>query len=260
MTSAGFFINIGKTSLDFIRGLGAVSQLFLRAFRLSFVRLRLRLLVNQMIYIGYNSLLITTVTAIFTGMVLAMQLAFQMKQFGAIMYVGGTVAVAMARELGPVLTAIVIAGRVGAAITAEIGTMKVTEQIDALETLATDPTEYLVVPRMQAAMIMFPLLTVYAVSLGVFGGYLISTFKLNLSHSLVFNNITSFLTLPDIFSGIIKSFFFGLIIISIGCYKGFTTTSGAEGVGKATTESVVAASIAILVSDYFLTAIILMFI
>ncbi len=260
MNSDTFFTGLGKSSLDLLQGLGAASKMFVRALRVCPFCVRPHLLFSQMVYIGYNSLMITTITSFFTGMVLAMQLSFQMKDFGATMYVGGVVAVSMARELGPVLTAIVVAGRVGAAITAEIGTMKVTEQIDALRTLATDPIDYLVVPRLQAGMIMLPILTLFSVAMGCFGGYLIGVFKLNIGHAILVNNIAQYLTLADIFSGMIKAFFFGMMIIIIGCYKGFNTTSGAEGVGKATTESVVLSSIAILISDYFLTALILMFI
>ena len=259
MTTSGFFTSLGSGFLNLLGGLGAGSLLFYRVMCLVTCRIRYRQLFDQMVYIGYNSLAITTITAIFTGMVLAMQLSYQMKDFGAVMYVGGVVAVAMARELGPVLTAIVIAGRVGAAITAEIGTMKVTEQIDALETLATDPIEYLVAPRLQAAVLMFPLLTILADFMGLLGGYLIGVLKLDLGHSIMVSNITDLLTLGDIVSGLIKSVFFALIIVIVACYKGFHTTSGAEGVGRATTETVVISSIAILISDYFLTAIILMF-
>jgi phospholipid/cholesterol/gamma-HCH transport system permease protein len=209
---------------------------------------------EQMSKIGVDSLPIVSLISLFTGMVLALQSAYQMQKMSAEMYIASLVALSMTRELGPVLTALIVAGRVGASITAEIGTMKVTEQIDALDTLATNPIKYLVVPRFLALIIMLPLLTLYSDVIGGFGGYIIGVYKLNISHAMYMKNTWSPLKYKDVYTGLIKSFFFGVITCIIACYEGMTADGGAEGVGKATTSSVVVSFILIIASDCFFTA------
>lgn len=216
--------------------------------------LKLKYILAQMNKIGVMSLPIVLITSLFTGMVLAWQSAYQMQKIQAQIYIPTLVALSIIRELGPVLTALVVAGRVGAGITAELGTMKVTEQIDALETLATDPIKYLVVPRFLALLIVLPVLTVYADFVGIMGGYLIGVFKLNLLHNIYIQMTYNQLVLKDLFTGLTKSIVFAVIICIVGCYQGFTTEGGAEGVGRATTMSVVISFILIIAFDWLFTA------
>ncbi|NQT95236.1 MAG: ABC transporter permease [Candidatus Omnitrophica bacterium] len=215
---------------------------------------RRRQLFDQMYKIGVNSLPIVFLIAFFTGMVLALQSAYQMQRINAQMYIASLVALSMTRELGPVLTALVVAGRVGAAITAEVGTMKVTEQIDALETLATNPVKYLVVPRFLALIFMLPLLTVYADFVGMLGGYIVGVFKLHIGSNMYMNMTTSPLDLKDLYTGLLKSVIFAVIIAIISCYEGFRTSGGAEGVGRSTTLSVVTSFVLIIAADCLFTA------
>jgi phospholipid/cholesterol/gamma-HCH transport system permease protein len=177
-----------------------------------------------------------------------------MQRISAQMYIASLVALSMTRELGPVLTALVVAGWVGAAITAEVGTMKVTEQIDALETLATNPVKYLVVPRFLALLFMLPLLTVYADFIGMMGGYIVSVFKLHINSNMYLNMTTDPLKLKDLYTGLLKSAIFAMIIVIISCYEGFRTEGGAEGVGRSTTLSVVTSFILIIAADCLFTA------
>jgi phospholipid/cholesterol/gamma-HCH transport system permease protein len=215
---------------------------------------RHRQIFEQMSRIGVDSLPIVMLSTMFTGMVLAFQSAYQLQRFSAEMYIASLVAFSMTRELGPVLTALIVAGRVGASITAEIGTMKVTEQIDALETLATNPVKYLVVPRFLALVIMLPLLTVFADMIGIIGGYIIGVGKLGISHAMYMKNTWQPLKYKDVYTGLIKSFCFGMIICIVSCYEGMKAEGGAEGVGRATTASVVTSFILIIASDCVLTA------
>ena len=205
---------------------------------------------------GVNSIMVALVTAMFTGMVLALQtgITLERKMAGISSYLGGMVAVSMVRELGPVLTALIVTGRVGSAFAAEIGTMRVTEQIDALNTLATNPVKYLIIPRLVACVAMLPILTLFSDAIGVFGGFLVALTRFGQSPSLYADNALSMVQLADLFSGLTKSLFFGFIIATVSCYKGFTTSGGAEGVGRSTTSAVVLSSMAILGADYFLTA------
>lgn len=238
-----------------IRYVGGVSLLFGEAIRWVFSPpLKRRAIIEQMSKIGVASLPIVTLTAVFTGIVLALHGSYQMQKIGAEMYISGLVALSMIRELGPVLTALVVAGRVGSAIAAELGTMKVTEQIDALETLATNPVKYLVVPRLLAALFMLPLLTIYADITGMLGGYLVGVLKLGISPSMYIKMTWDVLDLKDIFAGLSKPFFFAIIISIIGCYEGFAATQGAEGVGRATTSSVVTSFILIIAFNCLFTA------
>jgi len=210
---------------------------------------------EQMSFAGAGSLMISFFVVFFTGIVIAMQSAYQLKQFGAVVYVAGLVAVTLARELAPVLTALVIAGRVGSAIAAELGTMKVSEQIEALETLALNPVRFLVVPRFLALLVMVPALTMVANIAGMLGGFLIGVFNLNINPYLYIDTTFRFLVTKDIVTGIIKSFVFAIIIALIACYQGLKTQGGAEGVGKATTSSVVVSFVLIIVFDCILTGV-----
>jgi phospholipid/cholesterol/gamma-HCH transport system permease protein len=211
-------------------------------------------ILKQMLDIGVNSLPVVLITAIFTGMVLALQSYTGFKRFGAEGLVGSVVALSMTRELGPVLTALIVTGRAGAAMAAELGTMRVTEQIDALETLATNPIKYLIVPRFFSGLIMLPSLTVIADIVGIIGGYFVTVILLNANVTTYMRMTWDYLQMQDIYNGLIKACFFGAILSLIGCYKGFYAAGGAEGVGKATTGAVVISFMAILISDYFLSA------
>lgn len=210
--------------------------------------------VRQMQVTGVRSLPIASVTAVFTGMVLALQTAYQLKKFGAEMYIGGIVGLSMARELGPVLTGLMVAGRVGAGIAASLGTMAVTEQLDALRTMGTDPVRYLVLPRFLALAIMLPVLTVYANLIGCFGGYIVSVYSLDINPQLYLQGTNQLVEAGDILHGLLKAAVFGMLIALAGCYAGLTCRGGAEGVGQATTFAVVLACMLILVANYFLTA------
>ena len=187
-------------------------------------------------------------------MIMALQTAYQMQRLGSEMYIASIVALSLVRELGPVLTALVVAGRVGAAITAEIGSMQVTEQVDALQTLATNPIKYLVVPRFLALSLMLPILTLYADIIGIFGGYFICIYKVGISSSLYLNITFDALLFKDLFTGLAKTVFFGMIIAFVSCYEGFNAEGGAEGVGRATRRAVVNTFILIISADCFFTA------
>ena len=204
---------------------------------------------NQSIRIGPGSFFISGVVVFFVGMILAIQTAYQMVKLSAEIYIPNMVAVALTRELAPVLNALIVAGRVGAGITAEIGSMAVTEQIDALRAFAVDPVKYLVVPRFLALIIMLPLLTIFADIIGIFGGFVICVFKLGMSPWLFLNMVKQSLYMKDIATGLIKTVVFGAIIALVGCQQGLSVKGGAEGVGKATTISVVVSFILIIMSD-----------
>ena len=212
-------------------------------------------IMNQMLEIGYKSIPVTCITTFFTGMVMAYQVGRSMEALmsGSSVFIGSAVAMSMLRELCPVLTALLLAGRVGSSIAAQIGTMQVTEQIDALRTLSANPIQYLAVPRFVGCLVMTPILTVLTDMVGILGGAFISYFGLEISVDKYFENIIQYVKLADLFSGLIKSFFFGIIIAVIACYQGFATKGGAEGVGKSTISAVVYSSMVILISDYFLT-------
>jgi phospholipid/cholesterol/gamma-HCH transport system permease protein len=210
---------------------------------------------TQMLEIGNRSLPVTATTIFFTGMVMALQIGRAMDTLmpGSSMYIGSAVTIAMFRELAPVMTGLMLAGRVGSAIAAQIGTMKVTEQIDALVTLATNPVQYLAVPRLLACIVMVPTLTVISDLMGVLGGGMIAFFALGVSPTVYIDNVLHFTSAPDFISGIVKSLFFGIEIATIACFEGFQTRGGAEGVGRSTIRAVVKISMAVLISDYFLT-------
>jgi phospholipid/cholesterol/gamma-HCH transport system permease protein len=216
--------------------------------------LKLRHILKQMEFVGVKSIFVVVLTGTFTGMVMALQGYHGFRMFAAESLVGSTVALGMTRELGPVLTSLMVTARAGSAMAAELGTMRVTEQIDALAVMAVNPVKHLVVPRLIAGVLMVPLLTVVSDFMGILGGYFVGVHILNINSGAFMKNIFKYVTLNDIYSGLVKAACFGLLMALIGCYKGFNTRGGAEGVGRATTEAVVLASISILVSDYILTA------
>lgn len=211
----------------------------------------------QMDVIGVGSLLIIVLTGFFTGGVLALQSSKSLKAFGAVHLTGQLVSLSLIKELGPVLTALMIAGRVGSGIASELGSMIVTEQIDAMRALGTDPTKKLVTPRMIASTTMVPLLTVVADTLGLVGGWLVSLYSLRLNSSLYWSTALRSLDYNNALEGLIKPVFFGFIVGMVGCYFGLRTRGGTRGVGQSTTQSVVTASIMVIVADFFLSKIIL---
>jgi phospholipid/cholesterol/gamma-HCH transport system permease protein len=211
----------------------------------------------QMDSLGVGSLSIVVLTGMFTGMVLALQSSATLDVFGARSYVGRLVALSMVRELGPVLTALMVTGRVGSGMAAELGSMVVTQQIDALRVLGSDPIRKLVLPRVVAAGIMVPLLTVISDTVGIFGGSLISIFQLKLSWEFYWRSVGQALGINDLIMGFSKPVVFGIILATVGCFMGLRTTGGTRGVGVSTTQSVVAASVLILISDFFMTKVLL---
>ena len=250
-----FFEFTGKKFISIVEEFGKVMLLFLSAFLWIFRKpFRFRAIVKQMEFVGVNSITVILITGAFTGMVLALQTYYGFRMFGGESLVGATVTLSMTREIGPVFTALMVTGRAGSAMAAEIGTMRVTEQIDDLYTMSVSPTQYLIMPRILAATLMLPILTIISDFIGIVGGYLVGVELMKINSGIFVAKIIEFVDLADIFNGLIKSACFGLILSLIGCYKGFYTKGGAAGVGRATTQSVVYSSITILISDYFLTA------
>ena len=245
---------IGRFTLGFFRETGKLS-VFTGDSVSGVVRPPLYwfLISQQMMRIGFYSLPVVGLTAFFTGGVLALQIYNGASRYGAESFVPVVVLVGITRELGPVIAGLMVAGRVAAAIAAEIGTMRVTEQIDALTTLSTNPIKYLVVPRLVAAVISMPILVAIADSIGVFGGYVASTQSLGFNGAVYMNNTMNGLTFDDVSSGLIKAAVFGFLIALMGCFNGFHSKGGAQGVGTATTNAVVSASILILAANYLLT-------
>jgi len=229
----------------------ALVWLFRRPFRPA-------LFLQAMEFIGAGSIFIVVLTGVFTGMVFAVQTVHTFRLFNAESLVGSTVAIALMRELSPVLTSLMVTGRVGSAIATELGTMKVTEQIDALSTMAVNPVQYLVTPRIVAAVVMLPILTGFVDLVGIGGSYYVSVHLLDIDSGMFFDKIQQFAKPWDVTSGLIKASVFGLILSLIGCYKGLTATGGARGVGMATTQTVVLSSVLILIGDYFLTLLLYM--
>ncbi|MDA8017605.1 MAG: ABC transporter permease [Thermoanaerobaculia bacterium] len=205
--------------------------------------------------IGVRSLGVALITTVFTGMVLALQTAYSLPSLGVKYYIGTVVSKSLTRELGPVLVALIVGGRIGAGMTAELGTMKVTEQIDAVRAMAADPVRKLVAPKLAATLIMLPCLTILGDLLGILGGLVVAVGELKLSAGLYLNDVLDALTFEDVLSGVGKSFVFGYFIAIVACYNGLNARGGADGVGRATTNTVVLASILVLVSDFFLTKI-----
>src|SRR3989449_3488838 len=251
---ARFFVAIGAPLVAFVRYLGELVLLAGDTFRSVFThRLRWRLFLQQIVEIGLLSQVVVMVTGGFTGAVFAAQTYFQFNKIGMGSATGAVVAVAICRELAPVLTALMVAGRVGAAMSAEIGTMKVTEQIDALRALAVYPVDYLVVPRVLAMMVSMPLLVAECIAVGIAAGYLVAIFMLDINGTYYMANMVRWTRSRDIIMGLSKAFCFGILIVFISCHKGLTTREGAVGVGRATTEAVVNASLAVLICNFFLT-------
>ena len=252
---------IGRRAIILLRHLSSIYSLFQKTtywflfapFKKKFVKSNH--IFFQMVEIGVGSIPIVFLVSLFMGMVLAMQTAYQLQKMGALMYVGSLVAVSMTREIGPLLTAIVVAGRSGSAMAAELGTMKVSEEIDALETMGINPVKFLIAPRLLAILIMLPCLTILADWMGMRGGYIIGTTTLGISSGMYISKTIDALVLKDIFTGLIKSVAFAGIIGIIGCYEGFIVKGGAEGVGKSTTTAVVNSIILIIIADCFFTAV-----
>lgn len=254
--SLNFLAVIGQAALRFMSALGRVTNFTaLSVWHTITPRYYGRALLRQLLEMGYYSLPVVGLTAIFTGAVLVLQsyTGFSRQNFGAESAIANIVVLSITRELGPVLAGLMVAGRVGAAMAAEIGTMRVTEQIDALSTLATNPFKYLIAPRLLAGLISLPLLVLVADSIGVYGGYLVSIHKLGFNPVTYLQSTLQFLEFRDVMSGLVKASAFGFIIALMGCYHGFNSGRGAQGVGIATTNAVVSASILILCANYLIT-------
>ncbi len=249
-----FLAKIGSLTLDFFASIGNVMMFaIISVYHALTPPYYPKAIFRHLVSIGYYSLPVVGLTAVFTGAVLALQSYTGFSRFNAESSIATVVVISITRELGPVLAGLMVAGRVGAATAAEIGTMRVTEQIDALTTLSTNPFKYLIGPRLVAGLIALPFLVLIADIIGVYGGYLVSVYKLNFSHGTYLRNTYEFLEVKDIITGLIKASIFGFIINLMGCYHGYRSKGGASGVGVATTNAVVTASILILFSNYFAT-------
>ncbi len=245
---------IGTTAIKAFRSFGRYTLFIVQSVQIACTMpLKISKLFAQLERIGVQSLPISILTGTFTGAVIALQTYASFRQFGSEHMIGPVVALTMARELGPVLTGLLVAGRCSSGIAAEIGTMRITEQIDALETLCINNYQYLIIPRIIAATIMLPFLTIFSTICGIIGGFIVCVYVFGLNPVDYIDGIAETLKAYDIIAGLIKAAFFGFILSSVGAFKGFYTWGGAKGVGIATTESVVAASIAILISNYFLS-------
>lgn len=250
----GFLASVGAVALAFLAAVGRLVLFAARSLATLFTPPYYpRLILRQFLYMGYYSLPVVGLTALFTGMVLALQSYSGFSRFNAESAIATVVVLSVTRELGPVIAALMVAGRVGAAMAAEIGTMRVTEQIDALSTLSTDPLRYLVLPRLIAGLLTLPLLVIVADVVGVFGGFIVGVYKLDFNAVSFITQTWQYLNASDVISGLVKASVFGFIVALMGCYQGYYSRGGAEGVGQATTYAVVSASILILLSDYFLT-------
>lgn len=239
---------------SFLASIGEYARMLLEVAKATFQRPpSLGLILKQLFDVGVASFVVVALTGFCTGLVLAAQSFYQLADKGLVSVTGLMVAKAMLTELGPVLTAFMVTGRVGAAMCAELGTMQVTEQIDALKTMAVNPNRYLIAPRLIAGTLMMPLLTIFSIAMGIFGGYLIAVYFFEMSPQTYFDPMPTHITFFDLAIGIIKGFIFGILIMTIGCYKGMRTQGGAAGVGRATTSSVVITYVCILFANFFLT-------
>lgn len=255
MQFGSFLVELGRNALSFCYFLGGLTTLTAQTFVQTFTRpYKWERILEQLKKAGNDSFPIVALISLFIGVIFALQMAYFMQRIGSEIYIAGLVALALVRELGPVITGLVVAGRVGAAITAEIGSMQVTEQIDALDTMAANPVKYLIVPRFVALAIMQPVLTMYANAIGIFGSYLICVHKLRISPSMYLNFTFDSLLQKDLFTGLFKSLIFGMIIALVSCYEGFNVEGGAEGVGQATMRAVVSTFILIIAADCLFTA------
>ncbi len=247
--------------LSWLAEVGRIAMLVGETFRTMGRGLRsFHLVVEQMHAIGVQSLGLVFIVSLFTGAVAAVQAAYQFSNVVPLKYIGSVIMRSVIIELGPVLTALIVGGRVGASIAAELGTMRVTEQIDALDAMAINPVRYLVVPRVVAAVVMLPILSIIANIVAIYGGYVVSVTSVGVSTHTYVTSLKQFFFYKDLWSGLIKSFFFGGIIGWMGCYYGFRTEGGAEGVGQATTRAVVASCVLVLISDYVLANVLFRFI
>jgi phospholipid/cholesterol/gamma-HCH transport system permease protein len=254
----GVLIRLGRTTIFLLREMGRMLLFLLTTFAwLARPPLRALQILKQLHFIGFKSSFVVVLTAAFTGMVLGLQGYYSLRKFGAEAALGSAVALSMIRELGPVLAALMVTARAGSAMTAEIGIMRITEQIDALDTMAINPLQYLVSPKLVAALIGVPLLVAIFDVVGIYGGYLVGVELLGVNSGSYWSSIESAVEWKDVYGGILKSVSFGLIISWICCYKGYYTRMSAEGLGTATTEAVVLTSVLILIWDYFLTSILL---
>jgi len=252
-TVAEWLRGAGSWALSTLKTLGRMYIFLLYSLAYVFVPpFKYRIFLRQIQFIGTKSMVVIFLMGSFTGMVLALQIFHTLRKVGSEAMLGPAVALTLIRELGPVLSALTITGRAGSALTAEIGIMRITEQIDALTSMALNPMRYLVVPKIVAAMITFPLLTAMFDFIGIWGGYLVGVKLLGLSSGTYFSQMKQFVDMRDILIGFYKSFSFGVLVLWICCYKGFYTGYGAEGVSKSTTEAVVMSSVLILIWDYFL--------
>jgi len=246
---------LGGLVLGFLVGLGGMTRMLFSAL---FVGItppwRVSLWFKQMDFVGAGSVVIIAITGFFTGAVFTLQSNLAFALFGAEGLTGATVALSLTRELSPVLTGLMVTGRVGSSMAAEIGTMRVSEQVDALEVMAVNPIQYLVSPRLLASVTMLPLLAMTYTALGMVGSWLVGVKYLGIDENVFWSRVFSYVDPDDILNGLIKAGCFGLIIAVVGCYLGFQTRGGAEGVGRSTTRAVVIASVAILISDYFITS------
>jgi phospholipid/cholesterol/gamma-HCH transport system permease protein len=249
-----FALKTGTATNDAIRYVGQLTILWSQTIVLALTpSFKGRRSLMQLSRIGPGSFLISAMIAFFVGMIISLQMAYQMLQLSAEMLIPKIVAVSLTRELTPVLTALIVAGRIGAGIAAEIGSMKVTEQVDALKAFAVNPVKYLVVPRFLGLLIMLPVLTMLSDMIGIWGGYVICVYKLNISHEMYWKMVFSALAMKDILTGLIKTVFFGMIIAIVGCHQGLNVRGGADGVGKATTAAVVRSFILIIMMDCLIT-------
>ncbi len=245
---------LGSGFISFLQDVGGIFLFFWKALIFTFTPpFRFRLFLKQVEFIGVRSWLVVALTALFSGMVTAYQVHHALVKFGGQSVLGGVVALTLTRELGPVLSAIMVVARAGSAMTAELGSMRITEQIDALKIMAVNPIQYLVTPRLWAGMLVVPLLTAMADLIGIAGGYVIGVLVLGIDHGIFMAKMKDMVELVDIMSGICKSIFFGAFLVSVCCYKGYYARGGAEGIGRATTEAVVISSVGILIFDYIMT-------
>lgn len=253
MTILNVFGALGRVLLGLLEYLGSVSLMLLQVVGgLRRVRRYLGETVRQMFRVGNSSMGLVMLTSLFTGAVTTVQARYQFSNLLPDQFLGTVVAKSVFIELGPVLTGLVVAGRVSASMAAELGTMRVTEQVDALQTLAINPIDYLVVPRFLAAAIMLPVVTVFSDLLAILGGWTVAVTTLGVSSQIFLQGLRTFFEIEDVFGGLIKALVFGVVIAHMGCFYGMSTSGGAEGVGKATTQAVVAACVLILLNDYVL--------
>lgn len=255
----GIFAPVGRKALALRRDVHQASKIVNDTFYWTFIspltgkKPRIKASVQEMVKAGYNSVPIVAVISFFIGVILALQSAYQLKKVGAMIYVANMVGVSITRELGPIITAIIVSGRSGSAYAAEIGSMKAAEEVDALVTMGINPVRFLVSPKLIALMVMLPALTIFSDFVGIFGGFLLSTTVLEIHPSSYFQQTVNALLVKDVFTGLLKAWAFGIVITIVGAYQGFRVEGGAEEVGRRTTASVVASIFLVIVFDFFFT-------